>query len=364
MYTRSADGYWTFLGRNSDMIKAGGIWVSPAEVESVLVEHPDVLEAAVVGARDASGLEETVAFVVPRQGSTIDPDSIDAHCRARMAAFKRPRRLVVVDELPKTATGKIQRFALRDRLDVVIVDGVDLDVDDRPGAEPAIVMLHEGLGSIGLWRGVPAALHDATGRRTVTYSRAGYGRSGPTALPRPLTYMHDEADVVLPALLAALDIARPVLVGHSDGASIALLAAGAGLPVSALVLLAPHVIVEDVSVAAIAAARTAYAEGDLRDRLARHHDHVDIAFRGWNDAWLDPLFRDWDITDRLHGITAPVLAIQGADDPYGTTRQLDLIEAGVRGPFERLVLPGVGHAPHLEAEAAVVAAIVAVIAPS
>jgi benzoate-CoA ligase len=116
VYTRSEDGYWSFLGRNSDMIKAGGIWVSPAEVEAVLIEHPDVLEAAVVGARDASGLEQTVAFLVPRQGSTIDPDSIDAHCRARMAAFKRPKRIDIVAELPKTATGKIQRFALRDRL--------------------------------------------------------------------------------------------------------------------------------------------------------------------------------------------------------------------------------------------------------
>jgi acyl-coenzyme A synthetase/AMP-(fatty) acid ligase len=116
VYTRSEDGYWSFLGRNSDMIKAGGIWVSPAEVEAVLIEHPDVLEAAVVGARDASGLEQTVAFLVPRHGSTIDPDSIDAHCRARMAAFKRPKRIDIVTELPKTATGKIQRFALRDRL--------------------------------------------------------------------------------------------------------------------------------------------------------------------------------------------------------------------------------------------------------
>ncbi len=116
VYTRSADGYWTFLGRNSDMIKAGGIWVSPAEVEAVLVEHEGVLEAAVVGARDGSGLEQTVAFVVPRAGAVIDADDIDAHCRARMAAFKRPRRVMVVEGLPKTATGKIRRFALRDAL--------------------------------------------------------------------------------------------------------------------------------------------------------------------------------------------------------------------------------------------------------
>jgi pimeloyl-ACP methyl ester carboxylesterase len=244
----------------------------------------------------------------------------------------------------------------------VIIDGVDLDVEDRPGTDPAMVLLHEGLGSIGLWRDVPAALHRATGRRTVTYSRAGYGRSGPVPLPRPLTYMHHEADVVLPALLGALGIERPVLIGHSDGASIALLAAGAGLPVIKLVLLAPHVIVEDVSVEAIAAARTAYADTDLRDRLARHHDDVDVAFRGWNDAWLDPAFRDWDITERLPGITAPVLLIQGAEDPYGTTRQLDLIEAGLGGPCERMVLAGVGHAPHIERRDEVLWAIAAFVA--
>ncbi len=116
VYTRSADDYWTFLGRNSDMIKAGGIWVSPAEVEAVLIEHPDVLEAAVVGPRDDQGLEQVVAVVVPRTGHTIDPDVLEAHCRERMAAFKRPRQVVVVEALPKTATGKIRRFALRDAL--------------------------------------------------------------------------------------------------------------------------------------------------------------------------------------------------------------------------------------------------------
>ena len=238
-----------------------------------------MLEAAVVGARNDDGLESRRwRSSCPASGTHRRPDSVDGHCRDRMAAFKRPRRIVVVDELPED--GDRQDPALRPARPPqrVIIDGVDLDVDDRPGDEPAIVLLHEGLGSIGLWRGVPAALHDANGRRTVTYSRAGYGHSGPVALPRPLTYMHHEADVVLPALLAALGIKRPVLVGHSDGASIALLAAGAGLPVSALVVLAPHVVVEDVSVTAIAAARTAYAETDLRDRLARHHDDVDVAF--------------------------------------------------------------------------------------
>jgi len=240
----------------------------------------------------------------------------------------------------------------------VIVDGVDLDVADLPGGEPALVLLHEGLGSIGLWRGVPDGLHSATGRRVVVYSRAGYGHSGPAELPRPVAYMHHEADVVLPAVLGGLGIGRPVLVGHSDGASIALLFAGAGRPVAGLVLLAPHVVVEDVTVASIAAARQAYAETDLRARLARHHDDVDAAFRGWNDVWLSAGFRAWDITDRLAAIAAPVLVIQGADDAYGTTRQLDLIERGVAGPVERFLLPGVGHAPHLEAPEAVGEAIV------
>jgi pimeloyl-ACP methyl ester carboxylesterase len=244
----------------------------------------------------------------------------------------------------------------------VIVAGVDLDTADRPGDEPALVLLHEGLGSVELWRAVPDALHEATGRRVVAYSRAGYGRSGPAVLPRPVSYMHDEADVVLPALLDDLAIARPVLVGHSDGASIAVLHAGAGRPVAGLVLIAPHVVVEDVSVASIAAARDAYATTDLRDRLARYHDDVDATFRGWNDVWLSPAFRSWDITGRLAAITAPVLVVQGDDDPYGTTHQVDLIAAGVGGPCDVLLLPGVGHAPHLEAPTEVLAAITAFVA--
>jgi pimeloyl-ACP methyl ester carboxylesterase len=244
----------------------------------------------------------------------------------------------------------------------VIVEGVELELVDLPGAEPALVLLHEGLGCVELWRRFPRALHDATGRRIAIYSRAGYGRSDPVALPRPVRYMHHEADVVLPAVLDHLEMSEPVLVGHSDGASIALLHAGAGHGVAGLVLLAPHVIVEDVTVAAIEAARAAYDDGDLRARLARYHQHVDNAFRGWNDVWLSPGFRSWDITDRLAGIASPILVIQGTDDPYGTLRQLDLVEAGVRGQVERLVLPGVGHAPHLESPREVGAAIATFVA--
>jgi pimeloyl-ACP methyl ester carboxylesterase len=220
---------------------------------------------------------------------------------------------------------------------------------------PPLVFLHEGLGSLGLWRDFPRRV--AGGRTTFVWSRAGYGRSSPAARPRPVSYLEDEAHL-LPHLLAEHGLARPVLIGHSDGASIAVVHAGCGHPVTSLVLLAPHVFVEDRSVAAIAAARDAYDSGDLRSRLARHHDDVDATFRGWNDVWLSPAFRSWDITSYLPSITCPVLLIQEAEDPYGTVAQLDAIEGGVTGPVTRLVLPGDGHAPHVDHPDAVAAAIV------
>jgi pimeloyl-ACP methyl ester carboxylesterase len=224
------------------------------------------------------------------------------------------------------------------------------------------VFLHEGLGSAGLWRDFPGRVAEAVGRpTTLVYSRLGYGRSAPVALPRPVRYMHDEALEALPSLLDETGIDRPVLVGHSDGASIALIHAGAGFPVDALVLLAPHVFVEDRSIAGIEAATVAYEHGDLRRRLARHHDDVDGAFRGWNDVWLSPSFRSWDITGVLPAITCPVLVVQEQDDPYGTLAQVDAIERGVSGPVERLVLPGTGHSPHLDHPDAVIAAIMSVL---
>ena len=247
----------------------------------------------------------------------------------------------------------------RERRRAVEVDGTALDTVTLPGAGgPPLVFLHEGLGCIETWRGFPAAVHVALDHPpALVYSRAGYGHSGPATMPRPVTYMHHEADVVLPELLAATGIERPLLVGHSDGASITLLHAGAGHDVAGLVLLAPHVVVEDVTIDAIVTARDAYAATDLRDRLSRYHDDVDGAFRGWNDVWLSPDFRSWDITDRLANITAPVLVIQGADDAYGTARQIELITGGVRGPCSRVLLDGVGHAPHLEAPEATLAAV-------
>ena len=186
----------------------------------------------------------------------------------------------------------------------------------------------------------------ATGRRVVSYSRFGYGRSSPAPAPRRPRYMHDEADRVLPELVATLGLDTPVLVGHSDGASIALLYAGAGHPTGPIVAIAPHVVVEDCTVAGAAEARRAFESGDLRARLARHHADVDAAFRGWNDIWRAPEFRNWSIEDRLAAISVPVLLVQAVDDPYGTTGQLDRIETAVAGPVRRLVLATGGHAPH------------------
>jgi pimeloyl-ACP methyl ester carboxylesterase len=217
------------------------------------------------------------------------------------------------------------------------------------------VLLHEGLGSVGLWRDFPDRLNAATGRRVVAFSRFGHGRSEPPPRPRTPAFFHEEALEVLPEVLVRLDAPEPILVGHSDGASIALIHAGHH-PVTGIALLAPHVFVEDVTVAEIRIARERYAEGGLRERMARHHDDVDAAFRGWCDVWLDPAFRDWNLEADAERVTCPALLIQGVDDPYGTLEQLDRIEARVRGPVTRLELPG-GHSPHLEAPEAVLAAV-------
>jgi pimeloyl-ACP methyl ester carboxylesterase len=208
-----------------------------------------------------------------------------------------------------------------------------------------------------MWRDFPAKLAQATGCPLLVYSRCGYGGSDPLTAPRALRYMHDEALVVLPELRQALGLDDIVLVGHSDGASIALIHAGSGRwPVRALILEAPHVFVEETGIVSVEQARITYASGDLRQRLARYHGDVDGAFRGWCDAWLDPAFRAWTIEEFLLGVTCPVLAIQGAEDEYGTLTQLDAIEHGVTGPCDRLVLANCKHSPHRDQEAAVLRA--------
>jgi len=228
---------------------------------------------------------------------------------------------------------------------------------DLEGGEPALVLLHEGLGSVGLWRGLPDKLHALTGARVLAFSRYGHGRSDPPPLPRTPAFMHEEALEVLPGVLRAAGIERPLLVGHSDGASIALIHASEH-PVSGLVLMAPHVFVEDICVEAISATREAFERDGLRERMARHHADPDVTFSGWCDVWLDPEFRSWNLEWLLPKIDAPALLIQGRDDEYGTLAQVDAVERGLAGPVARLVLPG-GHSPHLDHPEDVPAAIAA-----
>jgi pimeloyl-ACP methyl ester carboxylesterase len=240
--------------------------------------------------------------------------------------------------------------------------------DAVPTHRSTLVLLHEGLGCVGLLRDWPGELADRTRRAIVAYSRLGYGASDPVPLPRPLDYMEREASGDLPAVLDALALDDVVLVGHSDGASIALVHAAldAARPtrrVRGIVLLAPHLFAEDLSIASIARARDAFANGDLRARLARWHGaNVDCAFRGWNDAWLDPAFRSWNLEPFVPRIACPILVLQGAADEYGTLAQVHAIERAARVPVTTLVLPGCGHAPQKDARAETNAAIVAFVA--
>lgn len=238
------------------------------------------------------------------------------------------------------------------RMGMVQVNGVALEVErisagnDRKLAP--IVFLHEGLGSVSMWRDWPRQVCEATGRTGVVYSRRGYGGSDGVADVRGAgrlkpDYMHREALDVLPELLAQLGIEYPVLLGHSDGGTISLLHA-AHFPVRACIVMAPHVVVEDISVRSIEEARDAYMNTDLRSRLARYHGDVDTAFWQWNDIWLSPGFRDFDIRSECRRIQAPVLAIQGKDDAYGTLKQIEDIHPG--GAVAREIIARCGHSPH------------------
>jgi len=225
-----------------------------------------------------------------------------------------------------------------------------------PG-RPTLVFLHEGLGSVAMWRDFPARAAAATGCEAVAYSRYGYGLSEPLAEPRGVRYMHDEAAGALPELLDALAIERPVLVGHSDGASIALIHAGSEPERPAgLVLLAPHVFVEEVTLASIAAARTAWETTDLRTRLARYHADPDSAFWGWNRIWLQPDFARWNIEEFLPRVACPVLVVQGKEDEYGTAEQFRRMGRALRD-LEVLELEGCRHSPHRDRPEAVLDAL-------
>ncbi len=212
---------------------------------------------------------------------------------------------------------------------------------------PTLVFLHEGLGSVALWKRFPGEVVAATGCPALVYSRYGYGKSDKLAAARKVDYMHREALDVLPEVLEQLGIGAPVLIGHSDGASIALIHAGSGKrPVRGVVAMAPHVFVEEITVKSIAEAGETFRSTDLAERLGRYHDDVESTFRGWNDIWLHPDFLRWNIEDCLAGVRCPVLLIQGEDDQYGTTAQVEAVARQVSGPVQTLMLPDCAHSPH------------------
>jgi pimeloyl-ACP methyl ester carboxylesterase len=229
-----------------------------------------------------------------------------------------------------------------------------LSIGPRSSTAPTLVFLHEGLGSVSLWRDFPEALCHQTGCGGLAYSRWGHGNSAGLDRPRSVRFMHDEALIVLPQLLDAFEILRPILIGHSDGGSIALIYSGSrpGSP-AGLILEAPHVFVEDLTVSSIAQLRDRYATTDLRARLGRHHANVDSLFRDWTNIWLSPEFRAWNIEEFLPAVRARTLLIQGLDDEYGTSRQVDTIASAISAPSETLMLGACGHAPHMDQRAAV-----------
>jgi len=231
----------------------------------------------------------------------------------------------------------------------VVVNGKRLEtlwIGPQQCGRATIVMLHEGLGSIALWKEFPERLAARTGCGVLLYSRYGHGNSDKLMEKRPVTFMHHEGEVVLPELLDKLAIARPILLGHSDGGSIAIIFAGKHPDaVRALILEAPHVFVEDLSVASITQAKVNYQTTELPQKLARHHVHVDATFWGWNDIWLDPDFRSWNIEEYLAAIRCPVLCIQGEEDEYGTRAQVEAIKAQVP-QTEIVMLPNCKHSPH------------------
>jgi pimeloyl-ACP methyl ester carboxylesterase len=216
----------------------------------------------------------------------------------------------------------------------------------RTGADATVVMLHEGLGSIAMWKDFPERVAETTGCGVLVYSRYGHGKSDCLAEKRAVDFMHHEAKVVLPELLGQLEIQRPILFGHSDGGSIALIYAGTRPEqVRALILEAPHVFVEEFGLRSTVAIRKVYESSDLREKLSRYHQHADEMFHGWNDIWLDPKFRGWNIEEYLGTISCPTLVIQGENDEYGTVAHVEAIQRGVAGA-QALILPRCGHSPH------------------
>lgn len=238
--------------------------------------------------------------------------------------------------------------------DYLEVDGVSLEyrlIESANGDLPALVLLHEGLGCVDMWRDFPDRLSEITSYPVFVYSRQGYGRSDPKPSPWSVQYMHEEGLNILPRVLATAGLSNVILIGHSDGASIALIYSGGvrNHRAHALILMAPHVFNEPVCVASIEQARTAYLEADLRLRLQRYHgENVDHAFWGWNGAWLDLDFLNWDIERYLPSVSIPVLLMQGEQDQYGTLKQIEAISTQAASPVQTMLLPDCRHSPHLD----------------
>ena len=228
-----------------------------------------------------------------------------------------------------------------------------------PSDAPTLVLLHEGLGCLALWRDFPEALAKATGLGVFVYSRAGYGQSDPADLPRPLDYMNREAMEVLPQVLDAFGFERGVLVGHSDGATIAAIYAGSvpDYRVRSIVLMAPHFFTEEMGLIEIAKAKVEFDGGNLKERLGKYHRDPENTFRGWNDTWLHPDFKEWNVADVIDHLRIPTLAIQGRDDQYGSLAQIEEVETRAYSPVDTVILEDCKHAPHLDQSAAVTAAI-------
>lgn len=221
-----------------------------------------------------------------------------------------------------------------------------------------LVLLHEGLGSIDLWKSFPKDLASATGCRVFVFSRYGYGRSTPIAEKRSLDYMHQEALETLPRFLKHIGVDRPILIGHSDGASIAMIHNGGGYELGGMVLMAPHVFVEDLTIQSIEQARVAFETTQLPKKLGRYHEDVESAFWGWNDIWLSPDFKNWNIQTYVERLSCESLLIQSDDDPYGTLAQIEAIERLSPAPTQRVILTECGHSPHVDQPGATIDAIV------
>ena len=243
----------------------------------------------------------------------------------------------------------------------ITIQGLRLEYRDYPATaanRPTLMLLHEGLGSVGMWRHFPEKLAAHTACRVIVWSRAGYGGSEPYPEARTERYMHREGEEMLPALVAALGIEKPILIGHSDGGSIALIFAGSyPAQLRAAVVMAPHEFVEEETLAGIRAARELWESTDWPKKLARYHKHAARVFADWNDCWLSPPFRHWNIEDFLPAITCPLLAIQGRQDEYATLRQIDVIAEKTPHGAQLLKLDQCGHTPQRDQEAAVLAAI-------